>query len=143
MRQLPLSLKSKAIVSLIILTISSLWDAVYGFGNMPTESVVYQTINFTAGAIVFIFFAKLIRENLKGAEIAYITYVISFYYIAHGALYIYNFVKYWDNWELWIENFYQYAILIPAIMVLLVVLSISKDILLKNVRAWMRKMLIL
>lgn len=143
MRKYKLTLKSKALVSLTILTCSTLWDAIYGFGNLPTEVVKYQTINFIASAIALITFSKLIQVVLKGTNIAYLTYVISFYYIAHECLYVYNYIKYWNDWDSWCNRFYDYRILIPAIMILLVIISIAKDIFFKNIKVWLRKMLTL
>ena len=141
MKQFKLSLKIKAVLSLGILSTSTVWDAVYGFGNLPTEVVKYQTINFLAGAIVFIFFAKLIREILKGSDLGYVTYVISYYYIAHGMLYILNFIKYWDDWNSWVNNFYEYGLLIPAIMVLLVLFEIFGGYIFRDIKKWMKNLL--
>lgn len=140
MKRLKLSLKNRAILSLIVLIASSLWDAVFAFTNMHTENVLNQTINFCAGAIIFILFAKLIRYILKGSNLELITYVISCYYIAHGILYIYNFIVYWDDWEGWVNRFYDYQILIPAMMVLIIFISILRDIISWNIKRWMKKM---
>ena len=127
-----LSLRSKAILALGVLITFMSWDVAFSFGNFVTESVLNQTINFVALVILIMVFARLIRTLLKGTKLAHLTFVIEFYFIAHGFLYIHNFIKYRDNWDGWAENFYEYAIFIPAIMVFLTLLSIVGNIIIKN-----------
>ena len=140
MKRLQLSLRNRAILSLVVLTVSSSWDAVFAFSDMHTENVLNQTINFCAGAIIFILFAKLIRFILNGSNLELLTYVISCYYISHGILYIYNFIVYRNDWQGWMDHFYDYQILIPAMMVLIIFISIMRDIILWNFKQWMKKM---
>ena len=119
--------KNRIGIILVVLFVASLWSVMFAFGNMKSDFVLWQTINFIMKASIYISLAYVVG-NLMNNEIQFITYTIIIYYIAHTILYIVNCFLYFNDWDGWMANFYDYALLIPAVMILIILAIISNTI---------------
>ena len=68
-------------------------------------------------ASVYISLAQL-TGYILGNKFKYITYVVSVFFISHSIYYIIMGYVFYNDWDRWTKEFYDYALLIPGIMLL-------------------------